>query len=419
MTGDRRIYVRFLAVLVVVGGLGLAASIYTLVNQRASLPFGDSYEVKAEFAAADGVAAGLGQPVNVVGVKVGQVTGKRLERGRALVTMRIDRDKLPRLHADARAVLEPITPLEDMQITLHPGTRAAGPLPDGRTLAIERTSSPAQLADVMAVLDADTREFLSGLIGAVGEGTRGRGSDIRRILNALGPTTAAAGRVSRALADRRRALARLVKNVAGVTRAASSNGQLASAVTAGNRTLSALAAEQKPLRDAIAQFPPTLAVARNTLTNLQPFARRLGPALDALAPAVDRLPATLSALRPFARTGERVLRRRFRPLVATAQPFARQLQPIVPTLSEATPQLSRSFQALEYFVNELAYNPDRGNNQGFLFWTSWAAHNINSVMSTADANGGVGRAVILSTCMGIGQLPVLESLVAPVGACPP
>jgi len=31
--------------------------------------------VKVEFTAADGVVSGLGQPVNVVGVKVGQVAG--------------------------------------------------------------------------------------------------------------------------------------------------------------------------------------------------------------------------------------------------------------------------------------------------------------------------------------------------------
>ncbi|HYF26045.1 MAG TPA: MCE family protein, partial [Baekduia sp.] len=121
MSPRRRIQLRFLAVLAVLGTTGLAATAYLLVQQRAPNPFDDVYEVRAEFTSADAIAGGLGQPVNVVGVEVGQVTGVDLVDGRARVTMEIDRGKVPRVHADATAVLEPITPLKDMQIALDPG----------------------------------------------------------------------------------------------------------------------------------------------------------------------------------------------------------------------------------------------------------------------------------------------------------
>src|SRR4051794_5144696 len=68
-------YLQFLAVFAVLGTLGIAGAVYVVVNQRVRLPLESAYTVKAEFSEADGVIAGLGQPVNVAGVKVGQVTG--------------------------------------------------------------------------------------------------------------------------------------------------------------------------------------------------------------------------------------------------------------------------------------------------------------------------------------------------------
>src|SRR5439155_11659793 len=114
-------YLRFLAVFAVLGTLGLASSAYLLIKQRAPNPFRDTYTIKAMFTEADGVIAGIGQPVNVAGVKVGQVTGARLADGKALVTMELRREQLPHVYADASAILDPITPLKDMQIALSPG----------------------------------------------------------------------------------------------------------------------------------------------------------------------------------------------------------------------------------------------------------------------------------------------------------
>jgi len=61
------------------------------------------------------------------------------------------------------------------------------------------------------------------------------------------------------------------------------------------------------------------------------------------------------------------------------------LRPTIDGLSQLTPDLSRSFQALEYLTNELNYNPNKGDNQGFMFWLSWFVHNFNSVVSSGDA----------------------------------
>jgi phospholipid/cholesterol/gamma-HCH transport system substrate-binding protein len=419
LMSKRRTYARFLTVFILIGGVGIAASVYTLVHQRLALPFSDTYTLRARFSAADGVVSGLGQPVNVVGVKVGQVTGASLQDGQALVTMQIDRHLLPSLYANARAVLEPITPLEDMQINLDPGTPATGPLPSSTTITVGQTGSPVQLSDLLSTLDTDTRDFLTSLIGSIGQGTSGRGVDIRRILDTLGPTTGAVAQISRALAARRGALAGLVHNLAIVTRAASRDRQLASVVAAGNQTLRAVAVQEAPLRQALVQLPPTLAVTRSTLVALEPFAKQLGPTLTSLAPAVKRLPAALRELEPFASEGTTALRNNIRPFVTAAQPLVRALLPAVGSLNATTPQLSRSFQVLEYLVNELAYNPDpSGNDRGFLFWLDWFAHNWDSATSFADANGGIGRAEVLANCYGLQGITQLQQLLGVVGLCP-
>jgi phospholipid/cholesterol/gamma-HCH transport system substrate-binding protein len=401
MTREKgRIVSRFLVIFVVLGGIGLLASVYTLVHERLPLPFGDNYEISAQFSAADGVVSGIGQPVNVVGVNVGEVTAVRLVGGAARVTMRLDRHKVPRVYENATATLEPITPLEDMQIDLDPGSPPAPLLRTGATLSLTQTSSPPQLSDLLSTLDGDTRSFLQSLIASLGQAVAGRGDEIRRALATLGPTTAQAGSVVRALAARRSAIARLVHNLARLTRAASQDRQLAAVVTAGDQTLRAVADQDASLRSTLAQLPPTLMLAHVTLSDLEPFARLLGPTLRALAPAVRRLPATFDALGPLARVGAGALRTEIRPLVLAAAPLVSRLGSVLPAVRAATPDLTGSFQALEYLANELAYHPP-GNGEGLLFWLAWFFHNGNSVTSSGDANGGIGRALPLISCQAI------------------
>jgi phospholipid/cholesterol/gamma-HCH transport system substrate-binding protein len=333
--------------------------------------------------------------------------------------MSIDRDQLPHVFANASASLRPITPLDDMQIDLNPGTRHAGALARGATIGVAQTAAPVQLSDLLSTLDGDTRDYLTSLISSVGQGTSGRGPDIRRILDTLGPTAADAAQIGQALAARRDSLARLVHNLALVTRAASQDHRLATVVNAGDQTLRALAEQEQPLRSAISQLPGTLSAANSTLSDLQPLAAQLGPTVTALSPALQRLPGALAQLTPFAATATRALKDQLRPFIAAAQPLVSKLLPSVTGLYAMTPQLSQSFQALEYLVNEIAYNPNTGaDNQGFLFWLSWAVHNFNSVVSSGDANGGIGRAAPLFTCGGIQSIPVLQPLLSLAKLCP-
>jgi phospholipid/cholesterol/gamma-HCH transport system substrate-binding protein len=411
-------YARFLTMFAVLGTLGCAGFVYVLIHQRFTLPvFGQVYTINARFSAADGVVSGIGQPVDVVGVTVGEVSGVKLEDGAALVTMQLQRHQLPHVYADATAALVPVTPLGDMRIDLNPGSAPAPALAAGSTIGLAQTSTPVPLSDLLSTLDADTRNYLSALLASLAQGTNDRGPDMRRMLLALGPTTQQVAEITRALAQRRTALAQFVHNLAAVTRAASQDGQLASVVSAGDQTLHVLAQQDQPLRQAIAKLPATLDVTQSTLAKLTPFADKLGPTLTALLPAVRRLPATLRVLGPFADTGARVLQGDVRPLVSAAQPLVREAAPAVADLNAATLPLTGSAQTLNYLLNELAYVPG-GADQGFLFWLDWVAHNLDSTLSTGDANGAIMRGTVLANCGALGGIASLQPALNAVGLCP-
>jgi phospholipid/cholesterol/gamma-HCH transport system substrate-binding protein len=386
-----------LLILAVLAAAGLASAAYVLFHERAPVPFRKTYDIQIALSSADGIAPGIGQPVVVAGVRVGTIARARVNGGNALVTLTIDRGQLPRVYGDATAALEPITPLKDMQVVLDPGRAPARPLREGGTIPIARTQVPVPLSDLLSTLDSDTRDFLTSLVASMDQGTRHKGDNLRRALLALGPTTAQARLVTTALSSRRRELARLVHNLAIVTREASRDGRLAEVVSAGDRTMQALATQDVPLRRALRELPGTMRVTRGSLVRLEPFARKLRPTLTALLPAVSRLPATFRALRPFADMTTSTLSRQLRPLVRDAQPLVRELAPAVTDLTPVTPNLTSTFQSVNYFLNELAYNPP-GSDEGGLFWLAWFGHNFQSLYSTRDAHGAIGRAIALVDC---------------------
>ncbi len=49
------------------------------------------------------------------------------------------------------------------------------------------------------------------------------------------------------------------------------------------------------------------------------------------------------------------------------------------------------------FFNELAFNPSQ-KQAGFLFFLDWDNHDLNSVLSSAEASGAVGRGLTYLNC---------------------
>ena len=98
---------------------GLVCAGYVLSKQRLESPVAERYRLQLEFGEADAVTPGLGAPITVAGVKVGQIDGAELENGRGLVSASIDPKELPRVYEDATAQLVPNT-----EVTLETGGAA-------------------------------------------------------------------------------------------------------------------------------------------------------------------------------------------------------------------------------------------------------------------------------------------------------
>ncbi|MCW2983853.1 MAG: hypothetical protein JWR63_1423 [Conexibacter sp.] len=415
---------RWLRPLIAVVGLtlvGLVCAGYVLVKERVSIPFRSTYDVSVQLASADGVAPGLGQPVLVSGVRVGVISAAEVVGGSARVVLQIKRDKLPRIYRDAAATLTPSTPLKDMQIDLDPGTVRAGPAADGWTISSARTQVPVELADLLSALDGDTREYLSTMLASLGDGLTGRGPDLRHALVSFSATTGQLRTVSSELAQRRRAIARLVRDLAAVTRAASQDEELSSLVVAGRRTLAAVAGQDRALGASLRRLPQALRDGQTAVDDIAGLTDEAARTGTALAPVLRGLPDTLKAFTPFAKQATATLRGSLRPLVREVQPVLRDAGPAVAAGLRMLPAVRRTAKILVYTANELAYNPP-GDDEGYLFWSSWFAHNANSSFSTQDAHGSLGRASVFVSCQQLTDLAslgtILKLVLGQTSVCP-
>jgi phospholipid/cholesterol/gamma-HCH transport system substrate-binding protein len=413
-------YGRYLVALLVLVATGTAAGFYILLQQRLPNPFRSSYAINGAFSTAAAVVPGLGEPVNVAGVHVGQITGTSLRSGQAIVHMQIDPSKISHLYRDAHADLVPNTPLMDMQVDMWPGDPSAGELPSGSTIPVAQTITPAAADDLLDSLDTDTRTWFVSTITELNEATAGRGRDIRALLRALGPTSEQLREVGDLLAARRHQLARIVHNLGVLSAAASEkDAQLATFVRAADKTIGALASQDVALRNSIAQLPGTLSTTRSTLADLTGFANALGPTATALLPTARNLPTTLRDTRTLLRGAALLPLGRIRSFVDAVRPLAAVLPALASDLTAEVPELTASFKVLTYGANELAYDPG-GRNPGFLYWFAWFAHNSDSFISTSDANGPVWRTLLLATCPGLKSLsvgPLLEQLLGTTFGC--
>jgi phospholipid/cholesterol/gamma-HCH transport system substrate-binding protein len=413
-----RRYGRSFLVLIAVAIVGTAAGFYILLQQRLPNPFQALYHIDASFPTVAAVAPGLGEPVNVAGVRVGQITGVDIKDGQGIVHMAIDPGKLPRkdLSNSTHADLVPNTPLKDMQVNVFPGSVAkTGQLPDGTTIPISQTTSPTDADDLLQSLDTDTRQWFTSLISDLNQATTGRGPDIRKLLSTLGPTSKQLRQIGDLLAARRHELAAVVHNLGVLTKATSQKDtQLRQVIQSGNTTVQALASQDVALQAAIRRLPGTLAATRSTLADLTPFANALGPTATALIPTAQRLPQTLRDTQTLFEGAALLPLKEIPPFVRAVVPLAKQVGPVTTGLRQVIPSLTTSFKVLNYVTNELGYNPG-GRNPGFLYWLAWFAHNLDSFISTGDANGPVWRGLAIVNCAGLKGAAVEPLLTALFG----
>jgi phospholipid/cholesterol/gamma-HCH transport system substrate-binding protein len=410
-------------------GLALVAAVvsgYILGQQRLRFPWeGRPFRLQAAFSTAQAVTPGQGQTVRVSGVRVGDISGVKLEDGRAVVTMDLDPQYKDLVHTDATALLRPKTGLKDMFIELDPGTTRAPLAKRGWTLPVGNTLPDVNPDEILASLDADTRDYLTLLVDGAGQGLKGRGDDLREVFRRFEPTHRDLARVNALVAQRHRNLSRLVHSLGDLNdELADKSDDLAALVSSSSAVFRSFASEQANVTRAVGDLPAALRQTTDTLDRVERFAEVLRPAAVHLQPAVKALDRANHAVTSFAKEATPIVRDEVRPFVRDARPVVRSAKTPVSELSQATPDLQRSFKVLNDFLNEVAYNPNGregpgvdGREEGYLFWAAWLQHNGAAIFSTSDANGPFRPVTLGGTCGVLrslaGETPPMNQILLP------
>jgi phospholipid/cholesterol/gamma-HCH transport system substrate-binding protein len=435
MVAIRKNLADFLAILGVVL-LGLGIGVYVLAQQRVRFPLVEEpfYTVKAELPDAQAVTPGQGQTVVVAGVRVGDIGSVDLEDGKAVVELQLEPKYKGMIRQDASALLRAKTGTKDMFLEVDPGE--GKPLPEDGRIQIATTLSDIDPDEFLAVLDSDTRNYLKLLVSGAGKGLDGRGTDLRATLERLGPLHKDLARVSRAVAERRHNMRRLV-NRYGLLMAelGKSDKDITRLVRASNVTLGAFADEDQNISALVSKLPGTLNQTATTLGKVDRLADQMGPTFEALRPPFRKLDEANAAVMPFAREAAPILKNQVRPFARAAQPFQRNLGAASKDLAKANPDLTTAFRGLNRLFDIGAYNPggtegisdgcekagactraERARNEGYLYWLGWIGQNTTSLFSSADALGPIRRAYLLNLNCGVFTTGAKEAGMPPAEA---
>ena len=160
-------------------GLGVAGLLaYVGFNAPNSIPGRGYYHLTAQLNQADNLTGHY--QIRIAGRLVGQVLNPRVENGKAVVDLQMEKDVGPLL-SDTRIRVRPRSPIGVRFVQLEPGTRGT-PLKDGAVLPASQASSSLPLDEVLSTFDPKTRARTQELLAGLGGGFAGRGDDVNATL---------------------------------------------------------------------------------------------------------------------------------------------------------------------------------------------------------------------------------------------
>ncbi len=392
----------FIAVITMVI-IAAAVGGYILAHENLKLPgwvpvLGRSYyTLKADFQTAQAVTPGQGQAVTIAGAKIGEVDSVDLRNGVATVTMKVT-PKYARIYRNATMLLRPKTQLQDITVELNPGTPSAGKLPSGSTLPLSQTAPNVNFDEFLSSLDAETRAYLQELVAGAGGALKENGKALSATFKRFDPTARIIQEISSQLEQRHANTARSIHNFRLLMEAlGGKDKQLAELVDASNAVFATFAQEEQNVEQTVKLLPGALEKTRTGLGKLAKATHVLGPTLHELQPFASALGPANEATRKMANAVTPIIKNEVRPFAREILPTINEIGPDTKQLAEAFPKLAASFGVFNEFFNELAYNPGKSQG-GFLFFLDWANHNLNSVVSSGDAHGVLGRTLVYLNC---------------------
>jgi len=407
VTRALRTHLREILAIIALVVAALFATTVILINQRTSLPSWvpligtDRFALEADFSTAQAVTPGQGQSVDIAGIKVGEVTGVRLESGHAVVSMEVDNKYAPLIHEDSSLLLRPKTGLNDMVVEVDAGTQSSPEVKEGSTIPLASTQPQVNPDEFLASLDADTQQFLKLLLANGAEALdpdKGRGVKLSNALRRLDPFARDIARISGALATRRQNIASSIHNFQLLsTELGDKDQDLTNFVDSSDAVLASFARQEASIRSAIRELPGTLKETQGALTSANDLALQSAPALKKSLPGAKATAPALRALRPLFRQTAGPIQNQIRPFTVQVRSPVQHVAQISQGLGVATPGLKLGFTRLNDGLNALAFNPP-GDQESFLFYVPWLNHNLVTTYSLQDAYGPIRRGLVQESC---------------------
>ena len=388
--------------IVLVGlAVGLALALYVIGNVSRNT-LADTYEVRFVVDDATAVRPNVHE-VRFKGVPAGTITSVEMEGDHPVITAEI-REEYGRLYRDARAELRPNTPLQDMFLDIvDRGSPQAGKLEDGEALPPSQVRTPVSISDVLNIFQRPQRHYLGVLLDQLGNGLADRGAALRRVFAETAPLLAAAGDITRQLAERKRLVSRLVNRTATLTtELARRDDALRRLVKEGSVALTALQASSGDLDATLRELPAAVRGVDAGLAAVQGVLDDVDGALSALRPAVRLLPTALHGLRDLGQDAKPAVRALERPV--------RALVPLADVVEPLARDLDRSLELLEPQIDTIDHTTEVAVRckKGFQNFFQWNA----SISKFGDSRGPIPRGNLV---IGLGTSAVVND---PLGYAP-
>jgi phospholipid/cholesterol/gamma-HCH transport system substrate-binding protein len=285
-----------------------------------------------------------------------------------------------------------------MVVEIDPGTEDSPAMQDGGTIPLANTKPNINPDSFLAMLDADTRNYLQLLLQGGAEGLGDRGRQLSGGLRRFEPFTRYIAELNGALDRRRQALARVVHDFRLLSEELARNDQaITHWVSASSEALGGFANQQQSIQDALVELPATLRTARSALDSSNQLSTALQPTLQALLPQAEALGPGLEASAEFFRATTPTLAEQLRPFAKQVRPVVRDTRDLADPLNKTVTDFGGSLTELNYGLNELAFNPGT-RAPGFLFYLPWLNHNLNAGYTLQDGMGPLRRGMVMLTC---------------------
>lgn len=322
-------------VFIVVATCLVAAFYFTLMLAAPrERPFGGSYRVRVLVPS----AAALGARANVMiaGITVGRVDAVKRAGGRALLELRLDEDHAP-LPVDSRYGVRLRTVVGENYVELVPG-RSRRMVPDRGLLPASQAEEYVDVNEILDTLRGSARTHARQTLRAFGEGVRGHGTELNRVVDDGIGTIEDSAPVTTVLAHEKAQIARLTDELGNVMREVGDRGDAVHSLAEDLRaTFAGVARQDANLRETLAVMPGALSQVRSTTGLLRAITRTSTPVLSNTAQAVRDLGSAIRLLRPVAQDGDALVRELGRSAPRLSATLAR-----LPVVSEpATESLPR------------------------------------------------------------------------------